>query len=881
MLPSSTTDKPSNLRHPAPKSVALLDHHVPLQPHSAGGREPSGRRHISPVLTIAVIALLLGTAVAVFLEANTSPENELSAEKADSAPGIHDLVFTYSNSTYQTEWPIEWWIKNSFGVRNNGTSNLTVDFNATVLETGVEISPFPQPFHLYLGPGESQTIIYMLDLPWAGLTYDDLNVENNITRTLRFVFWTQGNTSDSVTIVLGHNIHVVPTTWIQANPNAVISGHVYGPTGKPMESVRVELLGSNIDYSTLTDQTGYYSIPFHAHQRLMTNETQLYGLVVRQPGYEAFMKAYRPQPGDSIIQDIRLVRASETVNLTLASRTETNMTIYRGAVSDDERYVMFAQGHCELNLTEDEIGNRSSVMLFDTWTGQMLWRHYTGGEVWGADLSDDGMYVAATVIQPAPVSYAVLLDRDGTEVWNTTSMGEMGSREIKISHDSKHIAWGLGNGSLYLLNLTDMKVLWTTFLEGQIRQIEFSSNDSLVYAGSGDGYLYAVNTTTGSIVWRANIEAWPYSTGGMTLSGDGAFIATASKMGNISLVDTSTHERLWSFDTMGGAHYTDISPNLDYVFAGSGGVYGTTLFDMNGTLRWFQRGSGSADIFPDGAHIALGQDWGLDIINPNGTVQWSYWEDFSHIGTPVTTSFVYVLKNQTKVIVGHGSGAAYFWNVTMSPVPGANDTSAPVTQDDYDGLWHPNDFTINLTATDNGTGVASTFYKVNDGPLMNVSADGQPLIHTEGADNKLEYWSVDVAGNEEWPHKVLTGIKLDVTDPVANASADQSVPYGSVVELNGTLSSDNFGIVNYTWTFQYDNMTKTLYGAVVTFQFDIPGVYLVTLRVTDASGRSSTDMVTITVENVPIPEFGNVLIPVIGLTLLAAAVRTRASKKAI
>lgn len=56
-------------------------------------------------------------------------------------------------------------------------------------------------------------------------------------------------------------------------------------------------------------------------------------------------------------------------------------------------------------------------------------------------------------------------------------------------------------------------------------------------------------------------------------------------------------------------------------------------------------------------------------------------------------------------------------------------------------------------------------YRINDGPVKAVSVDGQSLITTEGANNTLEYWSIDNAGNEELPHKVLTGIKLDKTAP--------------------------------------------------------------------------------------------------------------------
>jgi hypothetical protein len=96
----------------------------------------------------------------------------------------------------------------------------------------------------------------------------------------------------------------------------------------------------------------------------------------------------------------------------------------------------------------------------------------------------------------------------------------------------------------------------------------------------------------------------------------------------------------------------------------------------------------------------------------------------------------------------------------------ANDNNGPTTLHDYDGAWHNADFSITLTATDGESGVAETYYKINNGSTRNVSVDGQPRIITEASNNTLEYWSVDNADNEELPYRILMGIKLDKTAPV-------------------------------------------------------------------------------------------------------------------
>ena len=49
---------------------------------------------------------------------------------------------------------------------------------------------------------------------------------------------------------------------------------------------------------------------------------------------------------------------------------------------------------------------------------------------------------------------------------------------------------------------------------------------------------------------------------------------------------------------------------------------------------------------------------------------------------------------------------------------------------DYDGLWHTSNFTITLTATDDLSGVAETYYKINDGPTKTLANQQVMSNHT-------------------------------------------------------------------------------------------------------------------------------------------------------
>ena len=104
-----------------------------------------------------------------------------------------------------------------------------------------------------------------------------------------------------------------------------------------------------------------------------------------------------------------------------------------------------------------------------------------------------------------------------------------------------------------------------------------------------------------------------------------------------------------------------------------------------------------------------------------------------------------------------------------------NDVAVPVSVDDYNGQWQRAGFNINITASDDLM-VAETYYRINGGKVQNVTVAGQPFVNTEGANNTLEYWSVDIAGKEE-QHRVLTGIKLDKTRPTGSITINNKDSY--------------------------------------------------------------------------------------------------------
>ena len=158
-----------------------------------------------------------------------------------------------------------------------------------------------------------------------------------------------------------------------------------------------------------------------------------------------------------------------------------------------------------------------------------------------------------------------------------------------------------------------------------------------------------------------------------------------------------------------------------------------------------------------------------------------------------------------------------------------NLTRLPTVANDYTVGWHTSNVTINLTPD---YPVNETFYTINDGPVFNVTANGQPTITTEGDNNTLDYWSswnIYGTGLTYLPHVTLKGIQLDKTAPAGTittaattTSPTITLTLSTAEDLSGisqmSFSNDNNTWSNWepyasstTWTLQSGDGQKTVY----------------------------------------------------------------------
>jgi PKD repeat protein len=152
---------------------------------------------------------------------------------------------------------------------------------------------------------------------------------------------------------------------------------------------------------------------------------------------------------------------------------------------------------------------------------------------------------------------------------------------------------------------------------------------------------------------------------------------------------------------------------------------------------------------------------------------------------------------------------------------------------------------IHLDASGSSDDIGITSYQWDLGD--SVEATGVIIEHFYVATG--EYSVVltieDEAGNSDTDTLIVTVDEAaDETPPEAEAGPDQDALVGDQVSFDGSDSSDDIGIVMYSWDFG-DGGTAT--SMQVTHSFDEVGVYTVTLEVSDAAGNTATDTLDVSV----------------------------------
>jgi len=420
-------------------------------------------------------------------------------------------------------------------------------------------------------------------------------------------------------------------------------------------------------------------------------------------------------------------------------------------------------------------GSEDVYLVKTDHVGAVEWERTFGGpgSDWGNSVlrTADGGYIVVGATQSFGGGledfYVIKTDSEGQLMWSRTFGGSSNDhgRSVVQTDDGGYIltgytrSYGAGRADVYLVKIDaggDLEwdrtyggpenddgywVQQTSdggyVIAGHTRSMGEGAEDVLLIKTDGEG-TPQFNRTYGGPMGDQGLSILEVSDGGYVITG--YTMSFGAGHGDTYLVRTDPQgEGLWC-RTYGGQDF-DLGRSVTQA---SGGGY-----IIVGDTQSF--GVGLTDIYlvltdKDGERLWNGTYGGSHHDHGNALIQEA---DGSLVISGQTQSF--------------GTSSDIYLARTM-----ARDETPPTTSHDYDGLVHEGELTINLSATDDWVGVEETYYVINGGPTMSVGEDGQPLVTEAGQENRLEYWSVDLNGNEE-RHSVLTEIKMRAPASLAPA----------------------------------------------------------------------------------------------------------------
>ncbi|KAA0548785.1 hypothetical protein FZW96_06915 [Bacillus sp. BGMRC 2118] len=153
------------------------------------------------------------------------------------------------------------------------------------------------------------------------------------------------------------------------------------------------------------------------------------------------------------------------------------------------------------------------------------------------------------------------------------------------------------------------------------------------------------------------------------------------------------------------------------------------------------------------------------------------------------------------------------------------DTTAPITTTVENENWINRDQSFTLSPTDDETGVAKTFYSVNEQPFV----EGTTFTVTKEGSNKVQFYSIDKVGNKE---EVKTmDSKIDKTAPITETN-EISTNYTQSETVTLTASDELSGV---STTFYSMNGSAFQEGTSITV--DQEGTNLISYYSIDHAGN--------------------------------------------
>lgn len=367
-----------------------------------------------------------------------------------------------------------------------------------------------------------------------------------------------------------------------------------------------------------------------------------------------------------------------------------------------------------------------------------------------------GFFMYAT----SPGSYATLQARDvnsSSLLWSFTGDGFLQSSLLVVND---YVYVGSNSGKLYALKAANGQQVWSTTAGTSIPSVdELTSSQPLTGFAAGEGILVVPTTTTlvayesdfsPTITWdnptpAANVYGWNNTPVQLPFTPvahpTGVAYSNPQSPLQFNAEGNNQTQQVWVVDQLGQtATLTSPAVKIDWTAPVTNSAVSGTV--VPGVTAWYQ----------NSAQVTL-----TKTDNLSGVRTTSYTIDG---GT--TQNYVAPFTIQTD-----GSHTLNFWS---SDYAGNNeiqqsvfvnvDVNSPSTQISAGSGFYASPTQVTLTATDSGSGVANTFYRVDSGATQTYSA---PFTVSGDTNRQIVYWSVDQAGHTENQH--FFTLKLDGSAP--------------------------------------------------------------------------------------------------------------------
>ncbi|MCX8128892.1 MAG: Ig-like domain-containing protein [Clostridia bacterium] len=582
-----------------------------------------------------------------YLPAMDNPEVVADFADIEVTAGKGPVIFLY---------PYEQFVARTLIVRNKGTSDAVVEYDASIDIPNYEAQLFinhPQPSVLYLKPGESMPIRLIYTMQTGGPSVPEWNKGDKISAPMKIeldIRKEKAMSAEKKQVVLSNIVEVASRggrDFREYETNAEIYGKVIdASSGKAIPNVNVRVDAGTSRVDVRSDSQGKFRVPVYAFRYSSKNFWREFAISVN-PGGPNIVKGslgearavVAPKKGEKVNVTLALKTLKEIADYSVEKVIDIGLQGYSWDSTADGSIMATVPFHTAMRPAD--LYEKCFLTVFNC-DGKLLWKYQIYGETPTVDVSKDGSLIATTrqskPKEGQPYSAGgvpVVLDKNGkvirefplqkTEYWWGISADNV--MEVQISDDNKYLAAGDSMGGVFLYEIETGHLVWKAFTNGQVRKMLFDSvnNKLVLYSSSGDGYLRAFDVD-GNLLWKTYTDSWATD---MEMSKETLIITTKCNRSAIHLIDKSNGKYIWSYPVENRGSGVHISPDGSFIWYGhnvGGGSVGlrSAVFNAKGAPLFDMDGIGqAAAITADSQYIAVTDDHNVALYDRYGQRLWS------------------------------------------------------------------------------------------------------------------------------------------------------------------------------------------------------------------------------------------------------------------